>query len=69
MKETYLFIIRDYEGAINAGENAVFLNREKIAYEDTPENISACKKKSANYTSILSLEDLYPLMCTNYKPQ
>ncbi|KAG2213644.1 hypothetical protein INT46_000819 [Mucor plumbeus] len=59
---------KDYQGAINAGENAVFLNREKIPYEDTPENISACKAKSAKYTSILSLNELYPLMCNNFKP-
>lgn len=60
---------KDYEGAINAGENAVFLDREKIPYEDTPEHISACKAKSANYTSILSLNELYPLMCSNFKPK
>ncbi|CAO0793181.1 unnamed protein product [Mucor circinelloides] len=59
---------KDYQGAINAGENAVFLHREEIPYEDTPENISACKAKTANYTSILSLNELYPLMCTNFKP-
>ncbi|KAI9481641.1 MAG: HAD-like domain-containing protein [Benjaminiella poitrasii] len=60
---------KDYQGAINAGENAVFLDREKIPYEDTPENISACKaKRTEDYTSILSLNELYPLMCNNFRP-
>jgi hypothetical protein len=63
-----MFHNRDYEGALNAGANAVFLGRDKIPYEDTPENISVCKAKSVNYTTIYSLHELYPLMCQKFKP-
>jgi FMN phosphatase YigB (HAD superfamily) len=58
---------KDYQGAIDPGENAAFLDREKILFEDTPENINACKSKSLNYTSILYLNELYPLMCNQFK--
>ncbi|KAI7898734.1 HAD-like domain-containing protein [Cokeromyces recurvatus] len=59
---------KDYQGAINAGENAVFLNREKIPYEDSLEHINACKLKreSHDYTTISSLTELYPLMCNRF---
>ncbi|KAG0165820.1 Haloacid dehalogenase-like hydrolase domain-containing protein 3 [Apophysomyces sp. BC1015] len=58
---------KDYRGALAAGWNAVLLERCKLSYEDSAPALFA-DPKSQFPKSILTLQDLYPLVCSTYEP-
>ncbi|KAI8384720.1 HAD-like domain-containing protein [Radiomyces spectabilis] len=58
---------KDYYGALNAGWNAVLLEREKLK-ESIPEEPGDDLPRSSDFKSILTLHELYPYLCEHFKP-
>ncbi|KAF7729723.1 Haloacid dehalogenase-like hydrolase domain-containing protein 3 [Apophysomyces ossiformis] len=59
--------IKDYRGALEAGWNAVLLERCKLSYEDSAPALFT-GHKSHFPKSILTLQDLYPLVRSLHEP-